>query len=191
MTKEEFNNLEVLKQLDYINSLLEKGKSLRSMGEDLEMSKSTFRSRFLKIGYALNKDKNQYCNDNSLVIQSQPSKIIKTPQVHTKAIVEPIKDYNTKALQKYEKDIIELISRKNDILEMLKNYKNNTPIDDIPELNINSLPKDLQKNITNKSIKIYNPIYKLFDEICSQYGSFKKQDIISLALLEFYNKYKK
>lgn len=74
---------------------------------------------------------------------------------------------------------------------MLKNYKNNIPIDDIPELNINFLPKDLQKNITNKSIKIYNPIYKLFDEICCQYGSFKKQDIISLALLEFYNKYKK
>lgn len=68
MTKEEFNNLEVLKQLDYINSLLEKGKSLRSMGEELEMSKSTFRSRFLKIGYTLNKDTNQYCNDNSVVI---------------------------------------------------------------------------------------------------------------------------
>jgi len=190
MTKEEFNNLEVLKQLDYINSLLEKGKSLRSMGEDLEMSKSTFRSRFLKIGYNLNKDTNQYCNDNTVVIQSQ-AKIIKTPQVHTKPVVEPIKEYNTKVLQKYEKDIIELISRKNDILEMLKNYNNNTPIDDITELNINSLPKDLQKNIINKSIKIYNPIYKLFDEICSQYGSIKKQDIVSLALLEFYNKYKK
>ena len=190
MTKEEFNNLEVLKQLDYINSLLEKGKSLRSMGEDLEMSKSTFRSRFLKIGYTLNKEKNQYCNDNTVVIQSQ-SKNIKTPQVHTEPVVAPIKEHNTKALQKYEKDIIELISRKNDILEMLKNYKNNISIDDIPELNINSLPKDLQKNITNKSIKIYNPIYKLFDEICSQYGSFKKQDIISLALLEFYNKYNK
>lgn len=190
MTKDEFNNLEVLKQLDYINSLLEKGKSLRNMGEDLQISKSTFRSRFLKIGYTLNKDKNQYCNDNTVVIQSQ-SKIIKTPQVHTEPVVEPTNEHNTKVLQKYEKDIIELISRKNDILEMLKNYKNNTHVDDIPELNINFLPNDLQKNITNKSIKIYNPIYKLFDEICSQYGSLKKQDIISLALLEFYNKYKK
>ena len=190
MTKEEFNNLEVLKQLDYINGLLEKGKSLRSMGEDLEMSKSTFRSRFLKIGYTLNKEKNQYCNDNTVVVQL-PSKIIKTPQVHTEHVVDPIKEHNTKVLQKYEKDINELITRKSDILEMLKNYKNNIPIDEIPELNINFLPKDLQKNITNKSIKIYNPIYKLFDEICNQYGSIKKQDIISLALLEFYNKYKK
>jgi len=189
MTKEEFNNLEVLKQLDYINNLLAEGKSLRNIGIDLNMSKSTFRARFLKEGYIFSQDTSQYCNDNVAAIQSQ-AKTIKTQHKAFKIVTEPTYEGNTKTLQKYEKDIIELISKKNDILEMLKNYKNNTTKSDKPQLNINSLPNNLQKDITNKSIKIYNPIYKLFDEICSQYGSIKKQDIISLALLEFYNKYK-
>ena len=49
---------------------------------------------------------------------------------------------------------------------------------------------EVKKDIINKSIKIYEPVYKLFDEVCKSYPSYKKQDLISIALLEFCNKHK-
>ena len=50
---------------------------------------------------------------------------------------------------------------------------------------------EVKKNIINKSIQIYEPVYKLFDEVCKSYPSYKKQDLISIALLEFCNRHKK
>ena len=50
---------------------------------------------------------------------------------------------------------------------------------------------EVKMDIINKSIKIYGPVYKLFDEVCKSYPSYKKQDLISIALLEFCNRHKK
>lgn len=50
---------------------------------------------------------------------------------------------------------------------------------------------EVKKDIINMSIKIYEPVYKLFDEICKSYPSYKKQDLISIALLEFCNRHMK
>jgi len=74
---------------------------------------------------------------------------------------------------------------------MLKYYKNNANIIDVAQLDMNTLPGDVQTDIINKSIKLYAPVQKLYDKVCSQYPSFKKQDMISLALYEFYLKYNK
>ena len=50
---------------------------------------------------------------------------------------------------------------------------------------------EVKRDIINKSIKIYEPVYKLFNEVCKSYPSYKKQDLISIALLEFCNRHKK
>lgn len=50
---------------------------------------------------------------------------------------------------------------------------------------------EVKRDIINKSIRIYEPVYKLFEEICKSYPSYKKQDLISIALLEFCNRHKK
>ena len=66
MTKEEFNKLEVLEQLEFINNLLAEGKSLRIISGSLSMSKTTFRDRFIKIGYIYDANTIQYEKDNIL-----------------------------------------------------------------------------------------------------------------------------
>jgi hypothetical protein len=66
MTKEEFNKLEVLEQLEFINDLLAEGKSLRVISGSLGMSKTTFRDRFIKIGYIYDANTIQYEKDNIL-----------------------------------------------------------------------------------------------------------------------------
>lgn len=50
---------------------------------------------------------------------------------------------------------------------------------------------EVKRDIINKSMKIYEPVYKLFDEVCKSYPNYKKQDLINMALLEFCNRYKK
>ena len=66
MTKEEFNKLVVLEQLEYINNLLAEGKSLRIISGSLGMSKTTFRDRFTKIGYIYDANTSQYTENLTL-----------------------------------------------------------------------------------------------------------------------------
>lgn len=186
--REEFNKLEVLEQLDYVNHELKKNKSLRIIGSNLKMSKTTFRDRFAKIGYMYNADLKEYTNDNNPEIQLH-QKNVKSSQKTVKPNMEPIAKDNVE--QKYKDDILELVQNKNELLEMLKNYKNNAVTTKTTEFNINNLPQELQTNILRKTLKIYEPIYINFDEVCNSYGNFKRQDLISLAILEFCNKYKK
>lgn len=188
MTKEEFNKLEILQQIAYVNTELKKEKSLRIIGTDLKMSKTTFRDRFTKVGYMYNADLKEYNNDNNPEIQLQ-QKNVKASQNTVKPKTEPIAKDNVE--QKYKEDILELVQNKNELLEMIKNYKNNAKAIKTTEFNINNLPQELQTNILRKTLKIYEPIYNNFDEVCNSYGNFKRQDLISMAIFEFCNKYKK
>lgn len=188
MTKEEFNKLEILEQLDYVNQQLKKNKSLRIIGSELKMSKTTFRDRFTKMDYVYNVNTKQYNKNNALGKQSYQDNIKTTPKPVKRNVETATKN---ELGQKYDNDILELIKHKSELLEMLKNYKNNTKINENEEFNINNLPLDLQINIVRKTIKIYEPIYDNFTEICNAYGNFKIQDLVSMAILEFCNKYKK
>lgn len=94
-------------------------------------------------------------------------------------------------LQKFDNDMKELVNRKDDILVMLKNYKGNAGVIERLTLDINSLSDEMQTNIITKSIKVYEPVYKAFDEVCKSYLNYKKQDLVSVALYEFCNKYRK
>lgn len=190
MDKIQFNKLEITDQIEFVNKELEKGESLRNISNNLSMSKTTIRDRALKIGFIYNKELSQYSKDNNIEIQPYKN-IIKASQKTSKLILDPIKKDSTKELQKYDNDILELINKKAEILEMLKDYKSNSKVIHISEMDINSLTADMQTNIINKSIKVYEPIYKAFDKVCNQYGNYKKQDLISMALLEFTDKYKK
>ena len=59
MGKEEFNKLNVKEQIEYINKKL-KNKTLTNLCEEIKISRSTIRERFLKQGYIFDKSKNKY-----------------------------------------------------------------------------------------------------------------------------------
>jgi len=179
MNKFEFDNMGIDEQIEYMNSNLI-AQTLTTICISIGISRSTVRERFLKVGYVFNAITKQYAKDTTLVIQPY--------QISPRRA--PVSYSNTIELQKYD-DISELIEHKEDILEMLKYYKSNINVIDIPQLDINTLPLELQTTITAKSIKVYEPIYKLFDLLCSSYSGIKRQDLMSLAIFEFYTKYKK
>ena len=59
MVKEEFNKLNLKEQIEYINKKLE-NKTLTNLCEEIKISRSTIRERFLKQGYIFDKSKNKY-----------------------------------------------------------------------------------------------------------------------------------
>ena len=155
MDKAEFNKLEVLEQINYINSESIKGESLRNIADNLGMSKTTFRDRALKIGYVYNANTSQYNKDNTIIIEPHQS-IIKVPHKVRERVITTIEKGNTKELQKYDNtielqkyasDILELINYKDELLEMLNNYKSNTKVMEVSQLDINSLPSEMKQTI--------------------------------------------
>ena len=189
MDKLTFNEMDSINQLEYINSKLQLD-TLTQVCKNIGIARTTVSDRLKKIGYSYNSITKVFTLNNELVMQLQEN-ITKVSQESHKRYVEPVEDGITKELQKYRDDLMELVNYKDDILELLKYHKNNINVIDVPVLDINSLPNKLQTDIINKSIKVYKGVYKLFDEVCENYPSYKKQDIISLMIYEFYNKYKK
>ena len=63
MEKDKFNNLSLIEQVEYINSLLEGNKTLTNIAKDIGIGRSTIRDRFKKINYRYSKDLNKYIKD--------------------------------------------------------------------------------------------------------------------------------
>ncbi|MBZ9626326.1 hypothetical protein G9F71_026330 [Clostridium sp. FP2] len=208
MTKVEFNKLEILMQLKYINSLLEKGKSLRSISSDLNMSKTTFRDRFVKIGYVYNLDTRQYYKDNNIAIQPHDN-IKKVPQISVNRDVVGIKEViqiDNKSISKQENlmmqeftelkttlsEVTELLEMKDQLKEVIQYYNKSKNIIDVPvppELNIEK--GKFEGELKGRLIKVYDNVNKSWLDFCKNNNQFKMQDLYSLALLEFIEKYKK
>lgn len=195
MNRVEFDNLSIIEQVDYINKHLELGSSLTKECDSIGIDRKTIRKRFSKYGFSFNKDSNKYMkilNDKSnikVVPREYDTKVVEKHQAYKSNTI--VRSEELKYLTSIKDDLLELIKNKDDILKIIKDYKSNTKIIEIPELNINDIPEEMRRNIHTRSLKIYDPVYELFDGLCNKYLSIKKQDLVSLALLEFYNKYKK
>ena len=63
MTKDEFNNLEIMDQINYLNEHLKDGHTLTNICKSIGIARSTVGSRMTKQGYILDKDLNQYIVD--------------------------------------------------------------------------------------------------------------------------------
>lgn len=192
MIRSQFDKLEIKEQIKFINIELKKGFTLRQITEDINIARSTLRGRFKKVGYVYNKDNNIYIKSDINIKQDiKVSNINKDVSYKNNIKVIGNNKDTIDELNSIKCDIIELVSNKDSLLEMLNNYKNSITLIDRKYLDIDTLPIDLKKDISTKSVKIYKPVYNKFNELCQMYLSIKKQDLISLALYEFYIKYKK
>lgn len=162
MDRKEFDKMELLEQVQYFNNLLAEGKTIRDIAEGIGIARSTIRDRFKKIGYKYNKKNNIYTKNTDIT---------------------KISNNNIKI--NIDDDIKELIKHKDILLELAADYKNRTAT----EININDIPAELKAGVVIKSIKVYTDIAGKFEKICNRYKWIKKQDLYSLALLEFTEKY--
>lgn len=216
MTKEGFNKLEILKQVEYTNKLLKEGQTLRKINGDLSISKTTIRDRAKKIGYIYNPVTKQYIKDNNTKVQLNRNIISAHYGVHKEGItglesviqnninskkeVEVIKKENNVSIDTQEvvklktalAEVQELLEMKDQLKELIQDHNRRKSIADVIEPQELKVDKDrFEGSLKGRLIKVYDNVNTEWIRFCKRNDQFKMQDLYSIALLEFIEKYKK
>lgn len=163
MNKDKFNELQVKGQIEFINKELE-NKSLTKISEELKVSRKTIRNRFEKIGYSYDKQRKKY------IIETNKEDFNNT--INTKLLLEKMK-----GLERQIKTLE----------EKFKLIKDIPKIKEHEEININSL----EGETVSRCYRLNKEVQKEFSDFCKRNSSYKVQDILGTALVEFMEKYKK
>ena len=190
MNKTEFNSLEVLEQIEYINKSLLEGNTLTNICKSIGIGRSTIRDRFKKVSYEYNKAINQY---ESIV------EIVEAGTIAPAEANEPIKEDIKPVIQQSSNLVV---GTDNEILtSLINNYDDmNNKLNEMYNwYKLQSSNKvvqtekfkvdDFEGDIVVRSYKLYEPIQREFLEFCKKNNKYKVQDILSQALKEFLEKY--
>ena len=191
MNKTEFNNLDVLEQIEYINKNLLEGNTLTNVCKNIGIGRSTIRDRFKKVSYEYNKNINQY---ESIV------EIIEAETVAPAGANEPIKENIKPVIQQSSNKVVRT---DNEILtSLINNYDDmNNKLNEMYNwYKLQSSNKVVQTekfkvdgfegDIVVRSYKLYEPIQREFLEFCKKNNKYKVQDILSQFIKEGLEKYK-
>ena len=190
MNKTEFNSLDVMEQIEYINKSLLEGNTLTNICKSIGIGRSTIRDRFKKVSYEYNKAINQY---ESIV------EIVEAGTIAPAEANEPIKEDIKPVIQQSSNLVV---GTDNEILtSLINNYDDmNNKLNEMYNWyklqSSNKVVKtekfkvdDFEGDIVVRSYKLYEPIQREFLEFCKKNNKYKVQDILSQALKEFFDKY--
>ena len=191
MNKTEFNSLDVMEQIEYINKSLLNGNTLTNICKSIGIGRSTIRDRFEKVSYKYNKSINQY---ESII------EIIEAETIAPAGENEPIKEDITPVIQQSSNLVV---GTDNEILtSLINNYDDmNIKLNEMYNwYKLQSSNKvvqtekfkvdDFEGDIVVRSYKLYEPIQKDFLEFCKRNNKYKVQDILSQFIKEGLEKYK-
>lgn len=213
-----FSELAIEDQVKFINRELKRDKktSVTKLCKNLNINKSTFITRCNKNNFKYNFDSRQYEKEdidkevmqkhNKSIIENLDEKEenkIKNIQKNNECISKDIQLQNeniTKVKQKHNKSISEemldnikeLLEMKEQLKEVIQEYNKSKSIVDIelPKLELDK--GKFKGEPTNRLIKVYKNINDNWIKFCKEeYSEFKMQDLYSMALMEFMDKYSK
>ena len=183
MTNEEFKNLDNIDKINYINSELKNGKLVKDIRVNIGVSEDYVQDLMKNNNYKLDRKLKQY---------------IPTTEATTKTTTEPINisvvETNTNTLLTTEKaNTLDYLSNNiNILMDMIEKYKTTTQTTTESTTNhitIN-LIDDKHLKPKPKSIRINEFIYQEWQEFCDK-QHYSKMDLISMALKEYMQKYRK
>lgn len=198
MNKEEFNNLEVLEQIKYINNQLENNKSITSVCKDLCISRTTVRDRFKKVKYNYSKELNKYIyNDDVTGVMQKP---IKHSSLNNGCITSDINKVNNNITDVIQNDMVtEIINKsdediKNNLLDLVNNYDVLKEIIELHRRNTSVIKQQIIIDIEDAeskltTLRVNSKVLEEFNEFCSNNKQFKKVDLLSQALKDFVKRY--
>lgn len=183
MDKKEFDLLSITEQVEFINEQLNKGDSLTNICKNIGIGRTTLRDRFTKAGYKFNAELKQYiCNTDAKEYNCNTN-ILQTEIVEYKS--------NTNILNNKEnkEKLINLINEYDTIRELIEWYHKQKNIVELPELKIDK--SKLTGEIKTTTIRLYSNVWDKFKFFSEKYPEYKAMDLISMALIEFMEKYDK
>lgn len=178
-----FDKFSIDKQVQFLNTELKKddNSSITKLCKKFGLNKNTIVSRFGNKGYNYSFNDKQYVKE---VIQKDTNSI-------SEMLIINQEDTNNiekqQELQKSLNEVRELIEMKEQLKEVIQEYNKSKNKINIPaELRIDK--SKLNGEVKGRLIKVYSDFWIKF---CKKNNEFKMQDLYSIALLEFIEKYNK
>jgi hypothetical protein len=175
MDRIEFNKLNISGQVKYVNEQLKKdGGSLRNISAALNVSRTTFRERFEKAGYTFDHETRQYIEK-----YKSSGLVVKEESKENTGEIENYKDSGFVLPKEFEgkkTDLLELLEMKDILKKLLQDHHESI-------INIDQVKLKLDKNIlngeaVNRSIKMYDAVYKELQELYVMFPEFKRYDLL-------------
>lgn len=170
----------------YVNQELANGRTMRDIEtNDFKVNDRVIVKRLTRRGYK--RVGNEFKQSITNVIQKDKESKVKVVQKSNK----DIKPDKNKGMQKYNQSIsneklMELVELIDPIKEMLDDYNRNKNIVDVNSIELK--PKAVTE-VKQKLFKIDVNVLEQWEEFVSRHKEYKVQQLISLALEEFIQKY--
>lgn len=181
MNKDQFNKLDFMEKIEYLNNKLREGKTVIRIREDIGIGEKALQREIKANGYRYNNKERQYVPTTDATIKST-----------TEILPTIVVDENTFVVPKQQQQILGYLENNFEVLqEFLEKYKSTTKATTEPTTNhiVINLVDDKHLNPKPKSIRINEFIYQEWKAFCET-KHYSKQDLISMALKEYIEKYK-
>ncbi|WP_048570116.1 hypothetical protein [Clostridium cylindrosporum] len=192
MNREDFKGLSDIERVDFFMSEYREGNLHSDIVKKHGLAKNTVADTFKRNGYLYNKSIGQYvlqkCDESVATIECLESN---TKVIPNKAVVQ--KSYNDVTLKaemintiSWVKEQQEKQQEQEQLFEWIRKQINNENIIEVCKLEIDE--QATKGEVVGRTFKAYSDVLDKFNKFCEGY-TYKKQDILSQALLEFLNKY--
>lgn len=185
MNKDQFNNLDFMEKIEYLNNKLKEGQTVIRIREDMGIGEKALQREIKANGYKYNNKERQYMPTTKT-----------TTKTTTEILPTIVVDENTFVVPKQQQQILGYLENNFEVLqEFLEKYKSTTKATTkaTTETTTNhiviNLVDDKHLNPKPKSIRINEFIYQDWQKFCDT-KHYSKQDLISMALKEYMEKYK-
>ncbi|MBX4267174.1 hypothetical protein [Clostridium estertheticum] len=197
----EFSNMDIKEQIKFINSKTVTGMTVVNVAKEIGMSDKTLRKNLKAKNYIFDRAKKIYLllESNEATTKERNNLVSKEVIKNDNKSIKPNK--NTLKTEPIPPDLIqelkislgeikELLEMKEQIKEVIQNYnKSITPINEKVQQDLKIDKNKLSGELKSRLIKVYDNVNVEWITFCKNNNQFKMQDLCSVALLEFIEKY--
>ena len=179
------NNIDIEQLVKYINSELKKDKtiSVNKLCEKIDIKKSTLKNKMMKAEYSYNAELRQYIkNDNTSITKvtqeySQEQQSLEIPKV--------IQKDNSSINSDKINELISLIEPIKEVIAEYNKSKSFVEVEPVVELKLKNITE-----VKQKLFKVDVEVLEKWEQFVTEHKQFKAQNLISLCIDEFIDKYK-
>lgn len=195
--------------ITYLNDKLNKGQTVIRIREDLGIGEKKLQKIIKNSNYKYNQKSRQYILESDSITKVIPENkesivdVISKDQMERELLLGEDNESNTLVIpDDFKNQWAELITFKEDMMNMQDDikdiiraykqgyYNGNTEVIEIVQqdgINIREFKDDIKAT----TIKLHSESLDHWNKFCEKYKQYSKQDLISMALEEYINKYDK
>ncbi|MCY6485893.1 hypothetical protein OW763_16400 [Clostridium aestuarii] len=192
MNRDIFKNMSDQERIAWVRKEYNKGKTTAQIIKEYNLAKNTVGDTFRRNGYVADKNIGQYVLNNSEHVNITQNK-------HKSNIVEDKKDKHENIFpEEIKENLLQMITwykeqkekeeEREQIFDWIKKNMENKDLIEVPEITIDK--QQLSGAVKTRSFTIYSDVLQKFNDFCSG-QPYSKQNLLSMALLEYIERYKK